>query len=172
MPRTGMEFWPKLEVGGDFDYLRSNAPPGGCGCFSMIGGDVWFAYNFTRTLAVVGQESFQTASNISSTGRNLQLINFMVGPRLNHTFKHRFIPFGQILVGASHASGSLAPGSLGFAGSPNSFAILAGGGLDIRMTSHINIRAAELDYFLTRYNNGANNVQNNLRVSVGVVYRF
>jgi hypothetical protein len=30
----------------------------------------------------------------------------------------------------------------------------------------------ELDYFLARFNNGANNLQNNVRVSVGAVYRF
>ncbi len=62
-------------------------------------------------------------------------------------------------------------GSL-FAGSDNAFAIAAGGGLDVNLTHHIALRAFEADYYLTRYTNGANTRQNNLRVYVGVIFRF
>jgi len=60
-------------------------------------------------------------------------------------------------------------------GSQNPFAAAIGGGLDWRWTSHIRIRAAEVDYFLTRFSevtNGNSLEQSNLRVSSGFVFRF
>jgi opacity protein-like surface antigen len=84
----------------------------------------------------------------------------------------RLLPFGQVLFGGTHASGSLAPGSSGIAGSSNAFAMTAGGGLDVGLTRHFAIRPVELDYYLTRFNNGVNHHQNNFRFSAGVVVRF
>jgi hypothetical protein len=48
----------------------------------------------------------------------------------------------------------------------------AGGGLDIGLTRHIAVRAFEADYYLTRFDNGVNDHQNNLRIAAGVVIRF
>jgi peptidoglycan-associated lipoprotein len=47
-----------------------------------------------------------------------------------------------------------------------------GGGLDIRLTRHLSLRPGELDYFYTRFPNGGNDHQNNLRVAAGMSYRF
>jgi len=61
------------------------------------------------------------------------------------------------------------------ANSQNAFAMTVGGGLDYRVSSHFSVRAAKVDYLLTRFNEfntfGAQN-QNNLRVSTGIVFRF
>jgi hypothetical protein len=48
----------------------------------------------------------------------------------------------------------------------------AGGGLDIGLTRHIAVRAFEADYYLTRFDNGVNDHQNNLRIDAGVVIRL
>jgi hypothetical protein len=40
------------------------------------------------------------------------------------------------------------------------------------LTRHWAVRAAQVDYFLTRFSNGVNDHQNNLRFSAGVVYQF
>jgi hypothetical protein len=47
-----------------------------------------------------------------------------------------------------------------------------GGGLDWNATPHIGVRLIQAEYLLTKFNDGANNRQNNVRVSAGVVFRF
>jgi hypothetical protein len=43
---------------------------------------------------------------------------------------------------------------------------------DIGLTRRLAIRAVDLDYYLTRFDNGVNQRQNNLKVSAGVIFRF
>src|ERR1700733_4104163 len=51
----------RVEVGLDYNYVRSNVPAGGCGCFGLNGGSGWVAFKFTRSLALVGEIASQTA---------------------------------------------------------------------------------------------------------------
>jgi hypothetical protein len=83
-----------------------------------------------------------------------------------------FVPFVQALFGVAHANGRLAPGSSGIAGSPLAFAMTVGVGVDIKITRNLFIRPADVDYYLTLFNNGVNSRQNNLRLSSGIVFRF
>jgi outer membrane immunogenic protein len=161
-----------VDVGVDYNYVRANAPAGGCGCFALHGGSGWVAFNFSRSIGIVGEIASQHASSISDTGADLTLTSFLAGPRYTWTRAGRFAPFVQALVGAAHAGGSLAPGSSGLSGSANAFAMIAGGGLDIGFTPHIALRAFEADYYLTRFDNGVNDHQNNLRIAAGVIVRF
>jgi len=53
--------------------------------------------------------------------------------------------------------------------------VVLGGGLDIKVTSHLAIRPIEADYFLTRFINNlttGNNNQNNFRYQAGLVFEF
>ena len=164
---------PRVDVGVDYNYVRTNAPAGDCGCFAMNGGSGWIAINFSHSLGIVGEIASQHASNISaSSGADLTLTSYLAGPRYTWGRSHHFSPFAQVLLGGAHASGSLAPGSSGMPGSANSFGMTAGGGLDIGLTRHIALRAFEADYYLTRFDNGVNDHQNNLRLGFGVVIRF
>jgi outer membrane immunogenic protein len=162
----------RVEVGVDYNYVRTNAPAGNCGCFAMNGGSGWAAINFSHSLGIVGEIASQYASNISSSGTDLTLTSYLAGPRFVLGRAHHFAPFAQVLLGGAHASGSLAPGNSGLAGSANAFATIAGGGLDIGLTRHIALRAFEADYYLTRFDNGVNDHQNNLRLAAGVIIRF
>jgi outer membrane immunogenic protein len=161
-----------LDVGLDYNYVRSNLPAGGCGCFALNGGSGWMALNFGRSVGIVGEIASQRASNISGSGADLTLTSFLAGPRYRRTMAGHFGPFAQALLGGAHAGGSLAPGSHGLPGSANAFAMIAGGGLDIGLTRHIALRAFEADYYLTRFDNGVNDHQNNLRIAAGVIIRF
>jgi len=49
---------------------------------------------------------------------------------------------------------------------------LTGGGMNIPVTRHISIRAIEADWLRTELPNNAANVQNNLRLGAGFVYRI
>jgi outer membrane immunogenic protein len=162
--------FPRVDVGLDYNYVRTNAPPGGCGCIALHGGDGWAAFNFTHSIAIVGQVSGQHASNINGSGADLTFTSFLAGPRYSFDVTRRVVPFGQVLFGGAHASGSL-PGDF-LVGSSSAFAMTAGGGVDIGLSTHFAIRAAQLDYFMTRFRNGINDRQNNLRLSAGVVLRF
>jgi outer membrane immunogenic protein len=161
-----------IDVGVDYNYVRSNLPAGGCGCFALNGGSGWVAFNVSHSLGIVGEIASQDASNISSAGGDLTLTSFLAGPRYRRRVAGHFAPFVQVLLGGAHAGGSLAPGSPGLPGSANAFAMIAGGGLDIGLTRHIALRAFEADYYLTRFDNGVNDHQNNLRIAAGVIIRF
>lgn len=163
---------PVVELGADYNYVRANAPPEGCGCFSMHGGNAWLAYNFTHAFAAVAEVSRQGASSINGTGKDLTLTSYLFGPRFSWHRSGHLVPFGQVLLGGAHAGGSFASNSTGFAGSSNAFAVIAGGGLDIGITRHFAVRALEADYYRTQFSNGLNDRQNNLRLSAGVIFRF
>jgi outer membrane immunogenic protein len=158
-----------LDVGANYNWVHSNAPPGGCGCFDLNGGSAWVGVNLTHSFGIVGAVASQQGSD--SNG-DLTLTSYLAGPRyIVHGFD-RFKPFGQVLFGGAHASGALAPGSANISGSPNAFAMTAGGGLDIGLTEHIMLRAIQADYYLTHFDNGVNTRQNNFRLGVGLVIRF
>ncbi len=171
-PRPALAQGSLVDVGVDYNYVRSNLPAGGCGCFALNGGSGWVAFNFTRSLGIVGEIASQGASNISGSSADLTLTSFLAGPRYRRTVAGHFGPFVQVLLGGARAGGSLAPGSSGLPGSANAFAMIAGGGLDIGLTRHIALRAFEADYYLTRFDNGVNDHQNNLRIAAGVIIRF
>ncbi|MGD0348576.1 MAG: cell envelope biogenesis protein OmpA, partial [Terracidiphilus sp.] len=82
-------------------------------------------------------------------------------------------PFGQVLVGIAHSSGTLVQGSNSATTNPGAaFASNLGGGLDLNTTRRFSIRLFEADYLVTTFNNGTNNHQNNLRIGAGVVVHF
>jgi outer membrane immunogenic protein len=171
-PSANAQSASRMDVGLDYNYVWSNAPPGGCGCFSLNGGNVWAAFNFKRSLGIVAELASQHASDVAGTDADLTLTTYLAGLRYRWTRARHFTPFAQVLVGGVHASGGLAPGSSGLAGSANAFAMIAGSGLDIGLTRHIAVRAFEADYYLTRFENGVNDHQNNLRLAAGIVIRF
>jgi outer membrane immunogenic protein len=162
----------RFAFGGDYDYVHTNAPPGGCGCFSMNGGDGWVGVHLAHHLSAVFQAAGESASNINGTSSNLTLISYLAGPRFTLLESRRIRPFAQALFGGAYASGLLTPAPSGASGSANVFALSAGGGVDVGISSHIAIRAVDVDYFYTQFNNDVNQHQNNLRVSAGIVFRF
>ena len=159
-------------MGAAYNFVHTNAPPSSCGCFSMNGGDGWVGWRFTNQLSLVGQVASQRASNINGTAADLTLTSFLAGPRFVLYNPRRIQPFAQVLFGAAHASGLLTPAASGASGSVNAFALTAGGGADFRMSEHLSIRAVDVEYFYTRFDNGVNQHQNNLRIGAGLVVRF
>lgn len=157
------------EVGISYQYVHTNAPPGGCGCFSMNGGGGWFAYSLKPSLAAVAELSVQHASNVDGLGNDLTITSYLFGPRYSWRETGRLIPFGQFLLGGAHASGSFAPGNGGYPGGSNAVALTAGAGVDIRLTPRLAVRGFQADYYWTHFANGVNDHQNNLRISMGLI---
>ena len=164
---------PTTEVAVEYNYVRSNAPPADCECFSMNGGSVSVAQPFgSGHLAGVFDASFIHGSGISSGNYDLTLSSFTAGLRYR-PFQSHWNPFGQVLVGVAHASGSLVEGDTPAAtDSALTFASVIGGGLDYHINGHWSLRIVDADYLLTTYSNRVNDHQNNLRIGAGVAYRF
>jgi outer membrane immunogenic protein len=161
-----------LDAGVNYNYARTNAAPGDCGCINLQGGSGWVGYNFTHSFGVVGEVASQHASNISPFAADLTLTSFLGGVRYKRGIGQRLTPFGQVLLGGVHASGSMAPGNSGIPGSPNAFAMAAGGGIDLRLSRHFAFRMFQADYYYTRLTNGVNDHQNNLRIGAGLLIRL
>ena len=172
---TAPENPTRAELALGYTYMHSNAPPGGCGCFNLNGGSATFAWAIKPgKWDLVGDITSAHASNISAAGYGLTLSAFTAGVRYLPRFHHSSLqPFGQVLVGIAHSSGTLVQGSNSATTNPGAaFASNLGGGLDLNTTRRFSIRLFEADYLVTTFNNGTNNHQNNLRIGAGVVVHF
>ena len=165
----------RAELALDYSYLRSNAPPGGCTCFNLNGGSATFAWPVKPgSFALVGDFTVAHAGSITSSGYSLTLSAYTAGarflPRLGHSSLQ---PYGQVLVGLAHSTGTLVQGQSPAASNAGAaFAANLGGGLDMRARRRVSFRLVDAAYLLTTFNNAVNDHQNNLRLSAGVVLRF
>jgi len=163
------------ELAVEYNYVRSNAPPGTCTCFNLNGGGASFAWPVASgRFAAVGEIAAVHAGSISPNSYGLTLSTYTAGVRYLPRFtRWSMQPFGQVLAGVAHSSGSLVQGQYSLATNAGAaFAASVGGGLDLRANRRISLRLVEADYLATTIDNGSNNHQNNLRVSAGVVFHF
>jgi outer membrane protein OmpA-like peptidoglycan-associated protein len=158
-----------LSVG--YNNIRANAPPGGCPCFDMNGGFVFGTVRLTDWLGISGEFTGGHSSNISTLAQGLTLTTFTVGPRVSHRFR-QFTPFGEVLAGGAHGSGSYFPTKVSSYTASSSFAVSAGGGLDVNLNNRFSIRALDLQYLRTSFPNGVNNEQNQLMIGAGLIIKF
>jgi outer membrane immunogenic protein len=163
---------PRPELALTYTFVHANAPPGGCGCFSLNGGSAEFAWPAgSRGFALAGDVTVGHANSIGSSGASLTLSSFTAGVRYSPPLKRtRFQPFGEVLAGYGHISGSLTQRQT--TSSSNGFAANLGGGLDAHLNQRLSLRLIEADYLVTTFDNGSNNHQNLLRLSTGIVLRF
>jgi len=165
----------RSELAIDYSYARSNEPPGGCTCFNLNGGSATYAWPVKPGhFALAGDVTIVHAGSVSASGESLTLSTFTAGARYLPPIHNAHIqPFGQVLLGLVHSSGTLVEGSNpGAANAGEAFAANIGGGLDLKANRRFAIRLIEADYLLTTVDNSSNNHQNNLRISAGVVMRF
>jgi len=157
-----------IDLSAGYTYLHANAPPGGCGCFSMNGGSASVAFGLTPSLSVAADVGVTHAGNILNSTEALTLTTYLFGPRYTQrTHVGHVLPYGQVLLGGVHSASNFI-----FSNGGNGFSLLAGGGFDVPFKKHWGWRAVQMDYLLTRVPNGSTNSQNNFRVTMGLVYRF
>ena len=157
-----------IDLSAGYTYLHANAPPGGCGCFSMNGGSASAAFGVTPSLSVAADLGVTHAGNILNSTETLTLTTYLFGPRYTQrSHMGRVLPYGQILLGAAHSASNFVLNNGG-----NGFSMMTGGGVDLPINKHFAWRVVQVDYLLTRIPNSASNTQNNLRVTTGLVYRF
>ena len=134
----------------------------------------------------------------NQSGVDHTIVNFVLGPRYTFTRHSRWMPFAQALFGGARATSStgisllpggvvwpplgvlIPPGTLQPVGATvqaerTGFAMLAGGGLDIKVGKHIALRPIGADYYLTRlprFVTGNDTNMNHFRYSAGVNFLF
>ncbi len=102
---------------------------------------------------------------------------FLFGPQFEHRGKH-WVPFAHALFGDATLSQvrvtTIPSGSAFFnrSFSQNAFATALGGGLDVNLNKVFSLRLIQAEYFLTKFTDGNNNTQNNVRLSAGLVFHF
>lgn len=161
-----------LELDLGYSYLRTNAPPGGCGCFSLNGGSLGLAWPVARNrFAMAAEMNIVNQPDALKAGNSLTLSTYLAGARYRPLTKGRWQPWVEAMIGAALASGTLTTAS--GAGTPSAaFAAQAGGGLDMGLNKRLALRLVRIDYLPTVFNNGSNDHQNNLRLGAGVILRF
>ena len=161
---------PELAL--SYDLIGSNAPAGQCGCFVLNGGSVTAAIPIPLDrLSIVGQISATHAGDIGTPHDSLTLLTYTLGLRYTPSIHSRRISlFAQGLIGGDHASGSLVEGTNPGKGNAGiSLAGSVGGGMDLRWKRAVSIRAFEIDYQPTTVDNHTTAVENNYRISAGLV---
>lgn len=74
--------------------------------------------------------------------------------------------------GEAFCMNSVFPSPHAISSTSSSFAVKAGGGVDVALSRRLALRAIEANYLSTRFPNATNNEQNNLMLGAGVVLRF
>ncbi|GAC1355910.1 MAG: hypothetical protein NVSMB3_01630 [Acidobacteriaceae bacterium] len=155
-----------------YQWVRSNAPPGGCGCFSLNGIGISASRAILPSVAAVAEFSGEYAGSGPYSGNTLTLVSYMAGgrywfPQSWQHGPHALQPFAQVMLGAAHAGGGLA----GAGDAAYALAARGGGGVDLPLSYRLAARG-QVDYYLTKFPNTANDHQNNLLIGAGLVYRW
>jgi hypothetical protein len=160
-----------IDFGAGYTYTRTNLVPG-CNCFSLQGGHLEVQAGLAPHFAIIANLDVGAGSNITPDGYQLTQLTYTLGARYMPVTSRHLSPFAESLIGGAHAFGSLSPGNNSVGGSSNAFALRAGGGLLLRLTPQLELIPAQVGYLLTNFHNSANNCQNDLQVSTGLLFRL
>jgi peptidoglycan-associated lipoprotein len=167
---------PELDVAVTYSAQRGTVRGGGD--FWAQGGSAEVAATFYHGLGVVMNVAGTHASSISPSGVALTTVTSTFGPR--YTWSHPlhqgavkgFSLFGQTLIGVAQGLDSVFPSPAGAQSDAQDFALQVGGGADLLLSRHFAVRALQADWVRTQFPNGGSNVQNNLRLGAGLVFRL
>jgi outer membrane immunogenic protein len=157
-------------------YQRSQGTFGGKG-FGLNGGRADVLLPFTRNFGLVAEFSGVRTGGIPGAGTGLTLLTYMAGPRFSVPLRRtheagRVVPFAQVLLGGAHASDGLFPTGSSVSSTANSFAMSAGGGMQVGVTQRLSVRVIQAEYLYTRLPNLFDSYQNSYRIGAGVVFRL
>jgi len=166
-------FAQRGDVALTYDWVRTNAEPGECGCFGLNGGGISASADFWSRWAVVAEITAEHTGSAPVADNSLTLSSYQAGIRYRIAEpwmkgSHALQPFAQALLGGAHSSGGVA----GAADDSTSFAFRVGGGIDLPISARFAVRIVQADYYLTVARNGVNDRQNNLLLAAGIVYRW
>jgi opacity protein-like surface antigen len=182
---------PKIEVFGGYSFMRADLGGSSANLHGLNGS---VTYNFDRILGIKADFSGHTGSKVVSVpvlGNTFSTASFdlspsdftfLFGPQVAYRKRQTIIPFGHVLLGGVrakvrvplNATQTINPGSttttVSFVtGDDTGFGAAFGGGLDLKVSKRVALRAFQIDYLLSRVTGGT---QHNLRLGTGLVLRF
>jgi hypothetical protein len=193
---AGATDMPRWETFLGYNFVRFNPNSDFVPSFNANGGGGQFVYNVNHWLGGVFDLGAVNKGTLGGFNVDTTVINFVAGPRVTFLRHSRWMPFAQVLFGGAYATTSapvsVLPANLinippALITDPNipvttrihashtGFAMMAGGGLDIKLSRHIAFRPIGADYYLTRVPSiltGNTTNRNNFRYSAGVNFLF
>jgi|GEM_PF-941720 len=128
-------------------------------------------YNFKPNLGIGGDlgcawGSGRLGATIDVT---LQRCTYTFGPQINTKPNGKVQFFFHPLVGAVHDANKTTAGTLISKSSANALALSIGGGINVKVNSHVEVRPIQVDYQPAHFGGFW---QNNIRIAAGIVFRF
>jgi opacity protein-like surface antigen len=169
---------PSAEIFGGYSYLNFQVKlgfdPTPVDRQSAQGVGINAAINLSNRLGIIGDGSYNAKgvsvpSIFGSNKINVQHTYFLFGPRLSFR-GGRATGFLQTLVGGAHIRDEF--------GSPHKttdLALAIGGGVDLKISKRLALRALQVDYLPSRRRLASSSEKDwlqNLRAQVGIVFRF
>jgi hypothetical protein len=166
-----------VDVGVTYAAERAQIAPGSCGCFWLQGGGADVALSLWKGFGASASVTGAYATNYFS-GIDVNKIAYMGG--LRYTYKNWILGsrrphlqiFGEALLGGVHAFSGAFPSSTGLTATANSFALQAGGAINLVLSRRIGARLLQADYVRTQLPNNYSKSQNDLRLAIGVNYHM
>ena len=151
---------PKAELFGGYSYAGSGSN----------GFDVSIAANLNKWVGVVADVGGQY-SRFTDQGftERIKTHSFLFGPRISYRKSSRVTPFAHALFGVSTLKTETNEFGPVLSFSDSSFAMALGGGLDVRISDRLAVRAVQLEFLRTRF---FEETQHKGRLSFGLVVRF
>ena len=147
---------PRAEVFGGYQYTRVGGVINANGWNASLTGSVnrWFGVTADFSGA------YKSAGTVKANA-----LTYTFGPTFSMRGE-RVSPFVHALFGGFHVSA----GFVGANVSSSGFAAALGGGVDVKATSRITVRAVQVDWILWRTQGLTE--EKNARISTGLVFRF
>jgi len=161
---------PKAEVYGGVSFLHIDdnglhAPKRNFG-----GWDSEFQFNLNKLLGItadIGGNYGRIAPGVP----NSHAYTFAFGPTFSFRREHATM-FAHVLFGENTISKNVITGGNNASPTDGAFAMLWGGGIDVKLSHALALRLGQLDWLYTRHNLvplGGKDNQNNIRYSGGIV---
>jgi len=184
---------PRTEVFLGYSFVRLSSNGNIIPSRDANGGSGQFVYNFSKGFGVAFDTGAVTNGAIHQTNVDTTVAHLVMGPRYKFNQHSKFQPYVQALFGGAYTTASTEifavpvvnplvainpliplpgdPISARLVASRRSFAMLIGGGLDWKVSKHMQFRPVAFDYFMTQPESlitGQTRERNNWRYSVGV----
>jgi hypothetical protein len=163
---------PRYDVSAGYSYVNMQVP--NVGRVNLNGLDVSGHVDFNRYWGATIESNYARSSNLFDTGHQGYVLSFLGGPVFYPIEYRKTAVFVHALVGAGLVDGAVPVTVLSyFHGWQDRFAYAFGGGVERSIAGPLAMRVGG-DYLRTSFYNatGAVEPQNNLRVTVSLVFRL
>jgi hypothetical protein len=166
---------PKANAYLGYAYLQQTY--GGIVTNMTLGGGVaQIAFYPMRNVGIVGEFGWYQVRHVGGSAASGAEMSYMAGPRLTTSHGH-LRAYVQALAGGARLT-SAYQAELGTAYS-GSLAVALGGGLDWNIGHRFAVRLGQVDFYLTRFDDGGSNpatptrfLQGSFRYTGGIVFKF